>query len=601
MRFHILLFLSLVLAFAACEKDSTTEVVTFTQTTLSGETVTANFYGRLTSEQGFVVADAEVRIGNKQTTTDQEGLWRIDGATVVKDQAFIQFASARHHKGSRTLLVDEAKTYEVDVEMLAFTGNNLIDANTGGTASVAGSNASVTFPTSAFAKTDGTPYTGTVTVEAAYLDPNELSTFERMPGDLRATTAEGNSRLLITYGMLSVELFDDAGNELQLANGQTATISLPVAGEAANTAPATIPLWYFDESTAQWLEEGTATLQDGAYVGQVSHFTFWNCDIPTDFIRLCGTVIFEGLDSTTSANLLLSIESLVWGTRYGYTDQDGQFCGIVPANETLTFSIQGDCNQPTYSVTIGPYATDTDLGTIIVPIPQNFLTTVSGTASCNGIPLTSGAVRVYQNGSQITATTVEPDGTFTTNFVSCDTSSIMVRVINYATLEESDDEVFAYSNNILTGDIEACSQVLTNYFELIINGNTQLGDSLYFGRDGGFVFMNGDGFTPTEAFGFGMTVNDGIVPDPTATGTYTVSTGAGGNGNNRSSLSLYSSQFLFGNIDVTSDFDLTITTVATQQSPFTVGQIGPFTETVVDSMGVSTDYDIQINFSAPTF
>jgi len=93
MRFHILLFLSLVLAFAACEKDSTTEVVTFTQTTLSGETVTANFYGRLTSEQGFVVADAEVRIGNKQTTTDPEGLWRIDGATVSPKQ------TARHTQG----------------------------------------------------------------------------------------------------------------------------------------------------------------------------------------------------------------------------------------------------------------------------------------------------------------------------------------------------------------------------------------------------------------------------------------------------------------------------------------------------------------------
>jgi hypothetical protein len=595
MRFYTLLFLSLALTFAACEKDSTTEVVTFTQSTLSGETVTANFFGQLTNDQDEVVANAEVRIGNKQTTTDQEGLWSIDNTTVVKDQAFIQFAAERHHKGSRTLLVEERRTYEVDVEMLQFTGTNTVDASAGGTVTVAGSDASVSFPSGAFAKTDGTPYTGTVRVEAAYLDPNELSTANRMPGDLRATTAEGNSRLLITYGMLSVELFDDLGNELQIADGQTATISLPVTGEAANTAPASIPLWFFDESSAQWIEEGTATLQNGAYVGEVSHFTFWNCDIPTDYVRLCGTVVFEGVDSTTAANLRLIIESTIWGNGYGYTDENGQFCGIVPANETLNFLVQGDCNEPIYSVTIGPFSADTDLGTIIIPRSVNFLSTVSGTASCNGVPLTSGAVRIYQSGRQITATIVQSDGSFNTNFLSCDTANITVRVINYATLEESDDVVFAFSNNIATGDIEACSVALTSFFELIVNNGTpQLGDSILFGRDNGFAFMNGDGFTATESFGFNLFVDEGIIPVPAVVGTYTIL------GNSQSGLSVSSNNLPAGTIRVSSDFDLSITSVATQQSPFTVGQIGPFVETITDSMGVVSDYTIQINFSAPT-
>jgi len=595
MRYHILIFLSLVLAFAACEKDSTTEVVTFTQTTLSGETVTANFYGQLTNDQGEAVEGAEVRIGSKQATTDQEGLWSIDNATVVKDQAFVQFASTNHHRGSRTLLVEEAKTYKVDAEMLAFTGTNAIDAAAGGQVSATGGNATVTFPADAFAKTDGTPYSGTVTVEAAYLDPNELSTADRMPGDLRATTLAGDSRLLVTYGMVSVELFDDAGNRLELADGKTATISLPVAGEAANTAPQSIPLWYFDEATAQWIEEGNATLQNGNYVGEVSHFTFWNCDIPTEYIRLCGTVVFEGVDSTTAANLLLIIESTNWGNGYGFTDQNGQFCGIVPANETLTFNVQGDCNQPTYSVTIGPYASDTDLGTIIVPLPQNLLTTVSGTASCNGTPLTSGAVRIYRGGTQVTATTVQADGSFSTSFISCDTADITVRVINYSTLEESDDVTFSYSNTIQTGDIEACSQALTNYFELIINGTTQLGDSIVLSRDGTYASMFGDGFTPSESFGFNFSSNDAI-PNPTALGTYTITPGP-----NQDELMIYSSALANSRISCQTPFDFTVTRLPTATEPFTGGQIGPFVETVVDSSGATVDYTIQINFSALTF
>ena len=598
MRYHILLFLSLILAFAACEKDSTTEVVTFTQTTLSGETVTANFYGQLTNDQGEVVQDAEVRIGNKQTTTDQEGLWRINSATVVKDQAFIQFASTDHHKGSRTLLVDEAKTYEVDVEMLAFTGNNLIDATAGGTASVAGSNASVTFPTSAFAKTDGTPYTGTVTVEAAYLDPNDLSTANRMPGDLRATTSEGLSRLLVTYGMMSVELFDNAGNQLQLADGQNATISLPVTGDAANTAPESIPLWYFDEATAQWIEEGTATLQNGSYVGEVSHFTFWNCDIPTEYIRLCGTVIFEGVDSTTAANIRLIIESLVWGSGYGYTDENGQFCGIVPANETLTFLIDGGrCNAPSYSVTIGPYATDTDLGTIIVPLPQNFLTTVSGTASCNGDPLTSGAVRIMQNGGQLTTTSVESDGSFTASFISCDTTELTVQVINYATAETSDNLSFAFNTNINTGDIESCSRILGSYFILTFDGERVVGDSAIMNVRNEYYNMLGSlaSSTPNGRAELTFFIEDefGTFPDVATVGQYTLPVSSGVNLVNIPNIPQYQYSLEGVAFEIISE--------SSSGNPYVTGSIGPAVVTRLDSLGVTTDHSLEITFSALSF
>ncbi|MFK8055104.1 MAG: hypothetical protein AB8F78_03190 [Saprospiraceae bacterium] len=595
MRFNILLFLSLALAFASCETEEITEVVTFTETTLSGETVTANFFGQLTNDQGVVVQGAEVRIGNKQATTDQEGLWSINNASVVKDQAFIQFAADRHHKGSRTLLVEGSNTYEVDVEMLQYTGTLSVDATSGGTVNITGSDASVTFPGSAFAKTDGTPYTGTVRVEAAYLDPNDLSTGDRMPGDLRATTTSGDSRLLITYGMVSVELFDNVGNELQLAAGQTATISLPVAGDAANTAPQTIPLWYFDDASAQWLEEGSATLQNGSYVGEVSHFTFWNCDIPTDYIRLCGTVVFEGTDTTTAANLTLIIESLLWGSGYGYTDENGQFCGIVPANETLTFTVRGACNQPTFTVTIGPFSADTDLGTITVPSPQNLLTTVSGTANCNGTPLTSGAVRIFQNGSHITTTTVQPNGSFTTDFLSCDTSEITVSVVNYATLEEG-TETFAYSNNIATGDIGACVQTLSNYFELIVDGVTETGfDSIYYNNDGSYTFTSGFVYSGGQTSGFSLTTED--LPSPPALGTYTVSPEPNG----QRGLYVYSGQVSTGFLSIQSDYDVAISELPTTASPFVRGQIGPFTETATDSFGVTVTHNIQINFSAPYF
>ena len=46
-----------------------------------------------------------------------------------------------------------------------------------------------------------------------------------------------------------------------------------------STAPATIPLWSFNETTGIWQEEGSATKVRNAYVGNVSHFSWWNCDL----------------------------------------------------------------------------------------------------------------------------------------------------------------------------------------------------------------------------------------------------------------------------------------------------------------------------------
>jgi hypothetical protein len=56
--------------------------------------------------------------------------------------------------------------------------------------------------------------------------------------------------------------------------------------------PATIPLFYFNETTALWVQEGTATLAGTApnqyYEGTVSHFTYWNADQVTTTIRVIG-------------------------------------------------------------------------------------------------------------------------------------------------------------------------------------------------------------------------------------------------------------------------------------------------------------------------
>src|SRR5690606_9683015 len=88
---------------------------------------------------------------------------------------------------------------------------------------------------------------------------------------------------------------DAAGEDLQLAAGQIATIRIPVAAARAGNTPASIPLFYFDQTAAIWREEGSASLSDDAsyYEGTVTHFSSWNADIIYQTVMVSGRVVDE--------------------------------------------------------------------------------------------------------------------------------------------------------------------------------------------------------------------------------------------------------------------------------------------------------------------
>ena len=164
-------------------------------------------------------------------------------------------------------------------------------------------------------------------------------------------------RVLESYGMIAVELRGDDGEELNIAPGEPATIRVPVASSITNP-PATIPLWYFDEDNGYWKEEGSATLVNGRYEGEVSHFSFWNCDAPFETVDFCVTIVDQ--NSNPIPNILVQIERDASGwssTTYGYTDSNGLVCGLVPANETLNLTVPDfGCVSNDFSMALGPYS-----------------------------------------------------------------------------------------------------------------------------------------------------------------------------------------------------------------------------------------------------
>ncbi|TMI80101.1 MAG: hypothetical protein E6H10_14335, partial [Bacteroidetes bacterium] len=139
----------------------------------------------------------------------------------------------------------------------------------------------------------GAAYTGDVSVSTFYLNPADVDFNNYMPGNLVGLNSGNQQKILQSFGMTSIEMNNAAGEKLQLASGKTAIITLPIPSAMQATAPATIPLWYVDETKGIWKQEGTANKQGSNYTGTVAHFSFWTAGQLLQDIRLDATFIAD--------------------------------------------------------------------------------------------------------------------------------------------------------------------------------------------------------------------------------------------------------------------------------------------------------------------
>lgn len=186
----------------------------------------------------------------------------------------------------------------------------------------------VSLPANSLVTENGSPASGNAEAIITLIDPSNNANL--MPGNYTTLINDDNDVASIeSFGAVDIVFKDDEGNKLQLADGQTATIRIPIAsGRDPFTAPSIIPLFYFDTTTGHWVEEGTATKHfspDGAYYeGSVSHFTTWNAD------RVIDTVYIKGCVTNNLGEKLGNVKIVSSGVDYigsatTYSDSLGQF------------------------------------------------------------------------------------------------------------------------------------------------------------------------------------------------------------------------------------------------------------------------------------
>ncbi|MCB9169366.1 MAG: PQQ-binding-like beta-propeller repeat protein [Flavobacteriales bacterium] len=267
-----MLVASAAFLFTSCKKDPHDPDPT---TLISSSDHLVDVQGSVIGPGGAFLASASVECNGLSTTTDSRGVFRLRDVPVQEGSNFVRVRANGYFNGGRNFQVIGAEDVSVRVKLLPKVEIGSFSATSGGQASTA-EGLAVSIPANSIA--DG--YQGTVHVYATYIDPTSITGVTPFPG-MEGTDTNGDAGVLISYGMGHVVLEDGGGNVLQLADGSTAQLTIPVPTASQGAAPQTIPFWYFDEAAGHWQEEGSAQLQGASYVGDVAHFSLWNCD---DFV-----------------------------------------------------------------------------------------------------------------------------------------------------------------------------------------------------------------------------------------------------------------------------------------------------------------------------
>jgi hypothetical protein len=313
----------------------------------------------INANTGSGIAGATVKSGSVTATTDAQGRYAMTGVPAAA-RTTVRVDVAQFAEGLSVVSVPQNGTGTAVTRVLPVGIVATIDAAAGGTVQVPNSPARVVLPAGAFAGT------GSITIAVTPINPALDSAV--MPGDF--TTNNGSSAIE-SFGAIAITPRNAAGQPVNLAAGRSATIRI-AAVSRGGSLPATIPLFFVDQATGSWVQEGTATLAGTApnqyYEGTVTHFSVWNAD------RVAETITVTGCVQNAAGVRVAGVNVRSDGSDYiGYassaTNASGSFTVSMKRGGIATIGGSFGSDQITNTVNAGPSQSNITISQCLVLAP----------------------------------------------------------------------------------------------------------------------------------------------------------------------------------------------------------------------------------------
>ncbi len=334
------------------------------------------------------VSGATVKTDTGTTTTAADGKFSV--SALAGDRILLHVEANEFAEAFPVARVISGQTTNLGVKLVPTGVTTTVSVAAGGTVSVPNSTARVTMPANGLVPQAGGASAGTVSVSVTPINP--ATDPNLMPGGFNGISAGGSSTQPIeSFGAMLVDIRDSAGARYTLAGGNSSTIRIPLGTNSTNP-PATVPLWFFDDTAGVWKEEGTATLQGTApnryYEGTVAHFSYWNADIVTETIVVTGCV--KDANNQPVANAFVRTEGTDYtGEAVDFTAADGTFQVAMRKSSRAKlglyeFDLQTFNFTPiSNTVNVGPSATDIALPNCLVKQPGPLAITTAALSGGN--------------------------------------------------------------------------------------------------------------------------------------------------------------------------------------------------------------------------
>ncbi|MEO6731269.1 MAG: hypothetical protein ABIN01_08625 [Ferruginibacter sp.] len=471
--FFVSIIAMLAVTFVSCQREISGQLDTPSPPDLLTK-ITSSVSGFVIDENDLAVNGATVNMGGIGTLTDKYGFFEIKNVQVTKDAAVVTVTQPAYFKSIKTYIATEGKSAFFRIKLLPKNKAGNIDAAAGGNVTLSnGLNISV--PANAVINaTTKAAYTGQVSVLAHWISPlgKELNLI--MPGDLRGLDTSGNLKLLTTYGMAAIELTGNGGELLQIGNGKKATITIPLHPSLSASAPATIPLWYFDETKGLWKEEGTAVKSGNSYIGAVSHFSFWNYDVPSNFVKFNCTITNAKGVPIQNVLVKVSVVSNRERTGFGYTDSAGYTGGAVPNNAQLLLEVfsEANCSNALFSQNFTTTTANVALGNI--KVANASIAEITGNiVDCSNAPISNGFVIMAKTGTNYRYQ-VDKTGAFSFATPLCSgNTDVTFSAEDYTALQGGSATLFKLVQGVnFVGSLNACGVSILEYINYTINGTS---------------------------------------------------------------------------------------------------------------------------------
>lgn len=292
--------------------------------------------GFVLDSQGGRLSDVKITTGDQSTFSNEAGAFKFAEVGTVNGRSVFKFSKDGYFEVVRSALKKDGARMEVVMHPKVASDISCItnfSATTG--KELAAGEMKVNIPPSGLVvESTGKEYSGNVNADMLYLNPEDENFTTMMPGsDMAAIRTDNSSATLVSYGMVNVNLTANDGTALQLKEGTKSKLTFPIPEGMNSNPPATIPLWYFNEEKGIWTESGTATLNGNVYVGEVTHFSYYNLDVPEMRSEIYGKV--TNTEGEPVPHILVRV-----GQTAVYTDAGGNYSAEVPANTPITITVR---------------------------------------------------------------------------------------------------------------------------------------------------------------------------------------------------------------------------------------------------------------------